>query len=130
MHGGVNHFRILTIDDMPAIHADFRKVLCPQQTDAALDDMEAMLFGDSRRSDTPIFKLDAALQGQAGLEKLKSALAAGQPYAMAFVDMRIPPGWDGVQTIRELWKVDPDLQVVICTAYSTTSPSSCERPWH
>ena len=37
---------------------------------------------------------------------------------MAFVDMRMPPGWDGVETIEHLWEVDPDLQVVICTAFS------------
>jgi signal transduction histidine kinase/DNA-binding response OmpR family regulator len=40
---------------------------------------------------------------------------------MAFVDMRMPPGWDGVETTLELWKVAPDLQIVICTAYSDYS---------
>jgi signal transduction histidine kinase len=57
-------------------------------------------------------------QGQVGFAKVKQALADGLPYAMAFVDMRMPPGWDGVETIEHLWQVDPDLQVVICTAFS------------
>ena len=47
-----------------------------------------------------------------------AALAVGQPYAMAFVDMRMPPGWDGLKTIEELWKVDPEIQVVICSAHT------------
>ena len=48
----------------------------------------------------------------------RAALASGQPYAMAFVDMHMPPGWDGLKTIRELWNVDPDIQVVICSAHT------------
>ncbi|MAD80979.1 MAG: hypothetical protein CMJ50_09085, partial [Planctomycetaceae bacterium] len=47
-----------------------------------------------------------------------AAVAENRPYALAFVDMRMPPGWDGLTTIEQLWKADPDLQVVICTAYS------------
>ena len=50
-----------------------------------------------------------------------SSLQAARPYALAFVDMRMPPGWDGAQTIREIWKVDPRLQIVICTAHSDYS---------
>ena len=49
---------------------------------------------------------------------MQEAREQGRPYAMAFVDMRMPPGWDGVETIEHLWSVDPALQVVICTAYS------------
>ena len=49
------------------------------------------------------------------------AAASGQPYAMAFVDMRMPPGWDGVETTLKLWEVEPDLQIVICSAYSDYS---------
>ena len=52
---------------------------------------------------------------------VEKAVAAGRPYAMAFVDVRMPPGWDGVETTREIWKVAPDLQIVICTAHSDYS---------
>jgi CheY-like chemotaxis protein len=62
--------------------------------------------------------MDSAYQGQEALEKLKSARAAGRPYAMAFIDVRMPPGWDGIETVEQLWKEDPSLQVVLCTAYS------------
>ena len=52
---------------------------------------------------------------------VKEALKAGRPYALAFVDVRMPPGWDGVETTQKLWEVDPCLQVVLCTAYSDYS---------
>ena len=49
------------------------------------------------------------------------ALEEGRPYMMAFVDVRMPPGWDGVETTSKIWEHYPDLQVVICTAYSDYS---------
>src|SRR3546814_11685645 len=55
------------------------------------------------------------------LNTVESALAEGKPYAMAFIDMRMPPGWDGLETIERLWRVDPKLQVALCTAYSDYS---------
>jgi len=111
--------RILLIDDMPSIHEDFRKILCPSVvTRTALDSFEGALFGDTPAIRSDGFELDSAHQGEEGLAKLSAALQADLPYAMAFVDMRMPPNWDGVQTIEQLWRVDPRLQVVICTAFS------------
>ena len=65
--------------------------------------------------------LDSAYQGAEALDKVKASLEAELPYAMAFIDMRMPPGWDGVETVEKLWQVDPALQIVICTAYSDYS---------
>jgi DNA-binding LytR/AlgR family response regulator len=65
--------------------------------------------------------VDSAYQGQEGVELVKKALAADQPYAMAFVDMRMPPGWDCAETTRKIWELNPNLQVVLCTAYSDYS---------
>ncbi|MGU3309703.1 ATP-binding protein [Pseudomonas sp. M5A4_2d] len=114
--------RILLIDDTPSIHEDFRKILMPpMEQNQALDDMEAALFGASDTPHGPVFELDSAYGGQEGLKLLEVAMAEQKPYALAFVDMRMPQGWDGAQTIEELWKVDPDLQVVVCTAYSDYS---------
>lgn len=115
--------RILLVDDMPAIHEDFRKILMPQELERGeLSAVEAALFGDDAPPPTlNAFELDSAYQGQEALSKVEAALQKAQPYALAFVDMRMPPGWDGVQTIGHLWRSDPRLQVVICTAYADGS---------
>ena len=115
--------RILLIDDNPEIHADFRKVLGPEApASGALDDVMAAFFGAEAAGEVQAdFELESAYQGKEGLDMVVRALAEGQPYAMAFVDVRMPPGWDGVETISRIWKVDPSIQVVICTAYSDYS---------
>src|SRR3954469_10050063 len=115
--------RILIIDDNAAIHADIRKILCPQPSEgaASLESLEAELLGvtsSARPRSQPSFLVDSAYQGKEGLDLVQRAVAAGQPYAMAFVDVRMPPGWDGIETTAALWQAAPDLQVVICTAYS------------
>ncbi len=118
-----NH-RILVVDDNPSIQEDFRKILCPgaSGTIEALRGVEAELFG-ALPSEAPIasFEMDSALQGQEALTKVKAAQAEGRPYAMAFVDIRMPPGWDGIETIAQIWKAHPEIQVVLCTAYSDYS---------
>ena len=116
--------RILVVDDNAAIHDDFRKILsAPRQQADALDEAEAALFGEApaAKADTLFFEVDSAHQGQEGLRKVQAALAEGRPYALAFVDVRMPPGWDGVETTVRMWQEQPDLQVVICTAYSDYS---------
>lgn len=118
-----NH-RILIIDDNPSIHEDFRKILGPADVSLAkeLDAEEAALFGDKADASRPwSFQLESAFQGQEGLEKVRAAYSRGEPYAVAFVDVRMPPGWDGIETITRIWKEFPDLQIVICTAYSDYS---------
>jgi len=114
--------RILIVDDNAAIHVDFRKVLGPQaehSAQAALDVLEANLFGETvAAAARPNFEIDSAHQGQQGVTMAQQALVEGRPYAMAFVDMRMPPGWDGLKTIERLWAADPDVQVVICSAHT------------
>ena len=119
-----DHDRILIIDDNPAIHEDFRKSLGPADVTLSkeLDAAEASLFGDNVEGESAAsFQIDSAFQGQEGLEKVRIAFEEGKPYAVAFVDVRMPPGWDGIETISRIWKEFPDLQVVICTAYSDYS---------
>ncbi len=112
-----NH-RILLIDDNPSIHEDFKKILSGED-DRALESSRTELFGGAGPAPKPDgFAIASAFQGQEGLQRVQAACAEGRPYAMAFIDMRMPPGWDGVETIARIWEVYPDLQVVICTAYS------------
>jgi PAS domain S-box-containing protein len=115
--------RILIIDDNAAIHDDVRKILgAPAQEDRALDDEAAALFGMEAAALTSVeFEIESAYQGQEGLAMVQKAAEEGRPYAMAFVDVRMPPGWDGIETISRIWKTYPELQIVICTAYSDYS---------
>ena len=110
--------RILVIDDNPAIHQDYRKILVADGK-ALTSEAEAGLFGE-QQPDTarPRFDMDSAMQGRDGVELARAALAEGRRYSVAFVDMRMPPGWDGLETVEQLWKIDPDVQVVICSAYT------------
>jgi len=122
--------RILIIDDNPAIHKDFRKSLAPRTSLVDLEDAESAFFGEPRESREDDFncEIDSAHQGEEGLKKVVEAIQANVPYALAFVDMRMPPGWDGLTTIEHLWQVAPDLQIVICSAYSDHSWADiCKR---
>jgi diguanylate cyclase (GGDEF)-like protein len=112
--------RVLVIDDNGAIHEDFRKVLSSSQAGDkdVLDLLESEVLGGETAPATPQFDVDVAFQGEEGLKKVLTAMQDGRPYALAFVDMRMPPGWDGLKTIEELWRMDPSLQVVICSAHS------------
>jgi CheY-like chemotaxis protein len=115
--------RILVIDDNRAIHDDFRKVFSPDNiAAAALDETTTELFGRQTNVVRRIrCEIDSAYQGQEGVMLVRQALETGRPYAMAFVDVRMPPGWDGVETTRKILEIDPDIQIVICTAYADYS---------
>jgi signal transduction histidine kinase/PleD family two-component response regulator len=119
----ISRRRILVIDDNQSIHRDFQKVLNPGlEGEDALSAAEAALFGDDREQTAHLdFQIDSAFQGEEGLTLVCRAQEEHQPYALAFVDVRMPPGWDGVETTSRIWEKDPDVQVVICTAYSDYS---------
>jgi diguanylate cyclase (GGDEF)-like protein/PAS domain S-box-containing protein len=106
---------------MPSIHEDFRKILVPPVLTTDLDADEALLFGESADTACVCFEMDSAYQGVEALAKVRASQLAGLPYAMAFIDMRMPPGWDGVETVEHLWSEDPRLQIVFCTAFSDYS---------
>jgi diguanylate cyclase (GGDEF)-like protein/PAS domain S-box-containing protein len=115
------NLRILLVDDMPSIHEDFRKILAPPVVTTDLDADETLLFGAPTETASVCFEMDSAYQGVEALAKVRASQLAGLPYAMAFIDMRMPPGWDGVETVEHLWLEDPRLQIVFCTAFSDYS---------
>lgn len=120
---GADLRRILVIDDNPAIHDDFRKVLCPPALPSdQLRDAAASLFGRVPTAGSRIrYEVDAVARGQDGLAKVRAAMAEGRPYVMAFVDMRMPNGWNGIETTQQIWALAPGLQIVLCTAFSDVS---------
>ncbi len=112
--------RVLIVDDNPSIHEDFRKVLGQRSNDEeSLDDVEAELFGERHETFRSIsFEIDSAFQGEEGIDKVRTAKTEGRPYALAYVDVRMPPGLDGIETTQKIWQIDPQIQIVICTAFS------------
>ena len=121
--------RLLIVDDNPAIHEDFRKILGDQSsTQSRLANVEQALFGDT---DSVVkracFRIESASQGQEALEMVLKALQQNDPYALVFMDVRMPPGWDGVETLEHIWQHAPDLQAVICTAFSDYSWTDMAR---
>jgi len=115
--------RILVIDDNPSIHKDFQTILIDEEESATLNELRNQVFGDKNNEPTikSVYELDFASQGKEGCEKTRVACSENRPYELAFVDMRMPPGWDGLKTIEHIWEIDPKVQVVICTAYSDYS---------
>ena len=121
--------RILIVDDNRDIHADFRKVFeAVAEADSDLAELETELFGELDfepaallPDETQVLKgveIHSAYQGEQAVRMALEAHEHGRPYDMAFVDVRMPPGIDGVQTIKKLWAKNPELQCVICTAFS------------
>ncbi|MGB0372749.1 MAG: hypothetical protein ACPGN3_15550 [Opitutales bacterium] len=125
---------ILIIDDNESIHDDYRRILSSvgEEGSKELEAAEAFLFdeeveqqnGDENEFE---FELEHALGGKEGLDILTKFKDSDNPISLAFVDMRMPPGWNGVETIEQLWRCDPRLQVVICSAYSDVSWESIRR---
>jgi len=121
--------RLLLIDDQPSIHDAFRSILQPISNAAPdLAAMELALFGEpaalsSRGADdsAPIYIIESAYQGEDGLRCLSRSLIDNDTFHAAVVDMCMPPGWDGIETIRQLWNLCPGLKVIVCTAHSAYS---------
>ncbi|WP_428268740.1 response regulator [Haliangium sp.] len=114
--------RILVVDDNAAIHEDFQKILGSVGEHDPLDDMSRQLFGAAGMPPYERgFVLDSVYQGREALARVEASLAQSEPYAMVFLDVRMPPGWDGLETLEALWSVDERLQVVLCTAYADYS---------
>lgn len=123
MNKETNIPRILLVDDNPAIHEDFCKILVNNNKNESLISAKAALFDNA--SVTTVAKttyvIDSAYQGNEGVAMVKKALVEKNPYALGFIDIRMPPGWDGIETIRKMWEIDRNMQMVICSAYSDYS---------
>lgn len=116
--------RILVVDDNPSILDNYTTILAPKRKDS-LEDVETDLFGSDsatvQSEQDDCFDLTAANQGQTAYQLVQDSLATGALFSVAFVDVRMPPGWSGIETVKRLWEIDPGLEVVICTAYSDYS---------
>ncbi|MGZ3459498.1 MAG: response regulator [Archangium sp.] len=120
--------RILVVDDDPTILNVWRRVLGKSRR-PVLDQMEKKLFGATPPAESPEAEviIDTATQGKEGYQKVVSAVEEGRPYTFALVDMRMPPGWDGLETILRMLEKDPQLEVGICSAFSDISQDEVIR---
>ncbi|MCA9119342.1 MAG: PAS domain S-box protein [Planctomycetaceae bacterium] len=122
--------RVLIIDDNPAIHEDYRNVLCAHDTNSLeLVSKKSLLLGDGLADQPSALNIElvSAFQGEEALELVRQSIAAAAPFMLAFVDVRMPPGIDGIETISRLWEIDPRVQIVICTAFSGHSWEETNR---
>ncbi|MEO1616897.1 MAG: EAL domain-containing protein [Planctomycetota bacterium] len=119
--------RILIVDDLVDIHETFRRVFNDKRrNESDLDDFEAKFLtaakeparANSPVNELPTFSLCHTMGGEEATREVRRASKEGQPFSVAFVDMRMPKGMDGLETIEKLWEIDPTLQIVICTAFS------------
>jgi signal transduction histidine kinase len=120
------HYHILLVDDNEAIHEDIEAILSSGQKDAdkELREMEDDLFGPTSTDDdlaSLYYEIDHAYQGEEAIKMVDKAESEDNPYSLVFMDVRMPPGLDGIQTIKRIWEKHPYTEMVICTAYSDYS---------
>ena len=112
---------ILVVDDLPAIHDCFKSILLPDAINEAGEELDNMLdeiLGETDSKDSfkiPEYRIDSAFQGQEALAKVAEMQARNDPYSLIFMDVRMPPGLDGIETIRRIWEKHPHTEMVICT---------------
>ena len=113
--------RVLIVDDQDAIHDDFQEILNRQNRKTTSDDLAcAFLPAGAKHSPAylPPFELWHASSGDEAYQTVKAAKEENRPFAVAFIDVRMPPGMDGIETIRRIRKFDKNLEIVIMTAYT------------
>jgi PAS domain S-box-containing protein len=119
------YFRILIADDETAILDLFSEILAKEPRDRSpeLSKLSSSLFGSPRDAGEPgRFELTLAGQGETAVAEVKRALAENRPFAVAFLDVRMPPGRGGVEAAERIRNLDPMVQIVCITAYSDVDP--------
>ena len=125
--------RVLVVDDEPGIRDAYRQVLAESDVSQEVEgfrELRSRLFKNTSaksrakgRSHSTTFEPVFCDQAPAAVAAVKEALAHNQPFAVVFLDMRMPPGPDGVWAAAHIRELDPAVEIVICTAYSDADPS-------
>ncbi|WP_230769343.1 putative bifunctional diguanylate cyclase/phosphodiesterase [Sphingomonas sp. Leaf4] len=127
---GAGIVRILIVDDESAVHDAYRRSFRRDDTADMLGAMAAELFDDVEATvaaDEPDFRLIHHTQGLDAVAAVERGIAEGDRFAVAFIDVRMPPGIDGRETATRIRALDPDVQIVIVTGYSDFSPLEISR---
>ncbi|KTD66117.1 EAL domain-containing protein [Legionella spiritensis] len=117
------NYKILVIDDNPMIHKDFRKIFTKNTHKRNRMDSLDELFLEEEEIVNPLghIQIDSCYSGQEGLLLIQKSIDNNEPYSVAFVDIRMPPGWDGIETVSRIFDIEPNIQIIICSAYSDYS---------
>jgi diguanylate cyclase (GGDEF)-like protein len=126
--------RVLVVDDEPGVRDAYRQVLAESDVSQEVEgfrELRSRLFSrnspersrSKARPHSTTFEPVFCDQAQAAVTAVKEALARNQPFAVVFLDMRMPPGPDGVWAAAQIRELDPAVEIVICTAYSDADPS-------
>jgi len=110
--------RILVVDDEENIHKDLEEMLIPSLDQTTVDDLAKAFGSNTDESFLPEFEILHAKSGKEAYEKVRDSVESNNPIAIAYIDMRMPPGWDGVETIRKIRNIDRNIELVIMTAYT------------
>ncbi len=120
--------RILIVDDNESIHEDFRKILNAPRMKESHEDLkqiEMELFEEEDQtydlSEQLVYRIDSAFQGMESVEMVDKAAEENDPYAMVLMDVRMPPGINGIEAVERIWKKHPLIEMVIVTAFSDYS---------
>lgn len=114
----------MLVDDNEAIHEDIESILSTQDTSSDEDflKIENELFEEETEStDKSVsveYQIDHAYRGEEAIQMVEKADREGYPYSLVFMDVRMPPGMNGIEAIKKIWDNYPYIEVVICTAYS------------
>ena len=123
---GPHSIRALVVDDDPNLIDDYRLVLSPGRREPSSQlfaKLENELFGEAvRHRDFPEFDLSTFENGQDAVEAVRAAVADSRPFAVAFVDLHMPTGLDGLQTAEQIRAIDPDIHIVIVSATCDVHP--------
>lgn len=117
-----NVYRILIIDDNEDIHRDIKQIILENNRETSiLSDLKSK-FNPSYKKNLPThqFVIDSAYQSLEGIKLIEESTTKN-PYAVIFVDVRMPPGEDGVQTVKKILEIDDKAQLILCTAFSDYS---------
>ncbi|MDE2706158.1 MAG: sigma 54-interacting transcriptional regulator [Gemmatimonadota bacterium] len=110
--------RVLIVDDQPEIHDDFKEMLSPRLAQAVEDNLAAAFMREEEEAWLPEFELLHASNGEQAYEIIQTGKKSNRPIAVAYIDIRMPPGIDGIETIRRVRKIDRDVEIVMMTAYT------------
>lgn len=136
--------RILIVDDEEEVRRAYLSILQPLKASDGIDEIAASLFDSTEKTvetdemmaffeddgaemiveedlQTGSYEIDEASQGMEAVEKIRDARLEKRPFSLIFLDIRMPPGIDGVQAAKEIRQLDPEVEIVIMTAYSDYS---------